>query len=86
MTDVSRDDVPEKEPEPTTQHLTRDRLREHPKPTLEDGTEIEIREGSPSSGMSVEIETSSDEERTQEPGLVRAPQPGSKSSDFERIR
>jgi hypothetical protein len=51
----------------------------------EDGTEIEVNEGAPSSGMSVEITTDSSDERVQEPGLVRSRQPGSKSSDFEQV-
>lgn len=71
--DVSREDVDEPTSEKLRQRVT------------EDNTEIEVKETSPSSGMSVEINTDSSDERVQEPGLVRAPQPGSKSSDFEKI-
>ena len=71
--DVSREDVKG----PTTEDL-------HQRAT-EGGTEIEVNEGVPNSGMSVEIETDSSDERVQEPGLVRSSQPGSKSSDFEKV-
>ena len=73
MEDVSREDVKG----PTSEELRQG--------AVEGNTEIEVKEASPSSGMSVEIETDSSDERNQEPGLVRAPQPGSKSSDFEKI-
>lgn len=49
-------------------------------------TEVTVKEGSPNSGMSVEINQEGDDERTQETQIVRSPQPGSRSSDFERVR